>query len=350
VRRLRFVRATAPLRSRYEYNNTMFLVAGMVVQAASGMPWEQFVRTRILQPLGMRETLTGSEGLETRGNVAAPHVEVHDSVLAIPFRRFDNIGPAGSINSSVSDMARWIRAQLDSLRVDGRRLVSDSSYREMFTPQFTIPSSAYYPAARLAGAHFTAYGLGWFLQDYRGRMVAMHTGSIDGMTALVALMPEERLGMVVYLNLDHAELRHALMYRVMDAYLGGPPRDWSGDLLRPRNAALQRARAAEREQRSHRVRGTRPSLPLAGYAGTFADPDSLMDRLTFAVTDGHLTATWATGASAVLEHWHHDVFLARWTNRALGESFITFTVDEDGAASRVLLDGATEFERVDAPG
>ncbi|HEX6913051.1 MAG TPA: serine hydrolase domain-containing protein, partial [Longimicrobium sp.] len=172
LRRLRYVRPFASPRTRYQYNNNAYMLAGMVVQHASGMPWAEFVRTRILQPLGMDETLTGFAGLDARGNVATPHLEVRDTVRPIRYLDFDNIGPAGSINSSVHDMAKWIRAQLAGGWAPGGSLVSERQLQEMLTPQFLIPQAQFYPAARLARPNFTAYGLGWFLQDYRGRKVA----------------------------------------------------------------------------------------------------------------------------------------------------------------------------------
>ncbi len=351
LRRLRFVRPFAAPRTRYQYNNVGYMVAGRVVQQASGVPWSEFVRTRILQPLGMGETLTGYAGLSERPNVATPHVEVNDTVIPVPYLDFDNIGPAGSMNSSVSDMAQWIRFQLDSGRVGGRRLVSAASHREMLTPQFLIPAASFYPEpTRLSRPNFTAYGLGWFLQDYRGRKLAMHTGSIDGMTAILALVPEERLGLVIYANLDHAEVRHALMYRIVDEFLGGPRRDWSAELRPAYTQAEERARAAERERRSHRAAGTRPSLPLQAYAGTYVDADSVQSAVVLQVRDGVLVAELGGRNTAPLEHWHHDVFLARWANRAMGESFITFTVDERGRVPRMRM-GANERVRApDAPG
>jgi len=342
LRRMRFVRPFARPRERYMYNNNAYMLAGKVVEHASGMPWAEFVRTRILRPLGMDGTLTGIEGLDARGNVATPHVEVRDTVLPVPYLDFDNIGPAGAMNSSVHDMARWIRLQLAGGVVPGgERMVSEAQHREMFTPQFVIPAAQFYPAARLARPNFTAYGLGWFLQDYRGRKLAMHTGSIDGMSALLALVPEERLGMVVYLNLDHAELRHALMYRVIDAFLGGQPRDWSAevrDLYAP-VAENQREELAEVE--SKRVTGTRPSLGVEAYAGTFADPDSLAPRLTIRADGDKLVASTGAVMTGELEHWHYDVFRIRWTNPGQGQSFLVYSVDPLGVARWVRLSGRT---------
>jgi CubicO group peptidase (beta-lactamase class C family) len=340
MRRMRFLRPFAPPRSRYMYNNLAYMLAGQVVQSASGMSWSEFVRRRILEPLGMRETLTGFAGLDARGNVASPHLEMDDAVRPIPYRDFDNIGPAGSMNSSAHDMAKWIRFQLAGGQAGGERLVSEAQHREMLTPQFLIPAAQFYPAARLAQPNFTAYGLGWFMQDHRGRKLAMHTGSIDGMSALVALVPEERLGLVVFINLDHAELRHALMYRIVDAYLGAPPRDWSAE-LRPLYAGVEaRADSAQRARLSRRVTGTRPSLPLESYAGDYVDPDSLAGRVSVRRDGGgRLIATRSGGIEGALEHWHYDVFRVRWAQPALGSSFFTFTIDPEGRVGWVRVDG-----------
>ncbi|HLM68402.1 MAG TPA: serine hydrolase, partial [Longimicrobium sp.] len=331
LRRMRFLRPFASPRSRYMYSNNAYLVAGMVVEHASGMPWAEFVRTRILQPLGMNETLTGFAGLDARGNVATPHLEVRDTVRPIPYLDFDNVGPAGSMNSSVHDMTRWMRLQLaGGVRPDGERLVSEMQHREMQTPQFPIPQAQYYPAARLARPGFTAYGLGWFMQDYRGRKLLLHTGSIDGMSALLALVPDERLGMVVYLNLDHAELRHALMYRIVDAYLGGEPRDWSTELRALYGSTADQQRAAERAVEQKRVAGTRPSLPLEAYAGTYADPDSLHPPVTIRAEGGRLVAAMGGGNTGEMEHWHYDVFRVRWGRLSMGDGYLAFTIGAEG--------------------
>lgn len=348
LRRLQYVRPFARARTRYMYNNNAYLLAGMVIENASGVPWAEFVRTRILQPLGMDGTLTGFAGLDARGNVATPHLEVRDTVRPIPYRDLDNIGPAGSMNSSVHDMARWMRLQLaGGVAPDGQRLVSEMQHREMQSPQFIIPPAQFYPAARLARPSFTAYGLGWFMQDYRGRKVVMHTGSIDGMSALIALVPEERLGMVVFINLDHAELRHALMYRVIDAYLGGTPRDWSTEIHALFAPFAEQQRAREASAAAKRVPDTRPSLALDAYAGTFADPDSLHPPLTVRADGGRLTASMGAGSTGAVEHWHYDVFRVRWTDLSLGEYFLTYTIDAEGSARWARL-GGTLLSRVPA--
>ena len=344
LHRLRFLKPVSSFRSRYNYQNIMYATAGHVVEAASGMPWQDFIRTRILDPLGMTETVTDVEGLRGRTDVATPHDVIDDTLRAIAYRNLDNIAPAGGMNSSVSDMTKWLRFLLDSGQVNGAHLVTTSSFAEMFTPQTIIRESDFYPTAPLTHAHFTAYGMGWFLEDYRGRKVEMHTGSIDGMSAIVGLLPEEHLGLVVFENEDHAELRHALMWAVFDRYLHAPPTDWSDTLRAMSDSATARRKAAERKVEQSRVAGTHPSLALERYAGTYAD--SSYGTVSVRLEHDTLVASFGPYFTGKLEHWNYDTFRARWTDRELGTTFLTFSLGVDGAVKSVRLSGVGDFGRV----
>src|SRR5262249_43932403 len=151
---------------------------------------------------------------------------IDGQVVAVPYRNVDNIGPAGSINSNVVDMAQWVRLQLGNGAYEGKTLVSPGAVKEMTTPQTIIrlegAMAALYPQA-----HFLSYGMGWFLSDYRGKKMVEHGGAIDGMRGLVAMIPEEKLGVVILTNLNGSILSVPLSYRIFDAYLGASPRDWS---------------------------------------------------------------------------------------------------------------------------
>jgi CubicO group peptidase (beta-lactamase class C family) len=346
LRRMRHLPQATSLRSAYAYNNNMYVVAGEVVSAVSGMPWERFVAERILAPLGMRETTPGVAGVADRTNVATPHYRLRDTTVVVPYRDRDNAGPAGSMMSSVHDMARWVRFHLDSARVDGTRLVSARQRAEWWTPQFTVPASSFYPAAARAGAQFPSYGLGWFLASYRGHVVAMHTGSIDGMSAIVGLIPELDVGLVVLANLDHAEVRHALMYRVFDAYIGGrDPVDWSRELQPVYAGGEAAARAARARLDSARVRGTRPSLPLARYAGVYAD--TLYGDLRVELVGHNLIVSIGPGGLVGdLTHWNYDTFLVRWREVGSTDNLLTFGVDARGRAATATVQGMRTFRRV----
>lgn len=343
LRRLRFVPPESSLRSHFAYNNVTYATAGVIAGHAAGQSWDDLVTSRILVPLGMTETVTQAKGLAGIADVAAPHDYIDDTLRPLGpagIGLVDALAPAGSMYSSVTDMAQWLRFLLDSGRVAGRRLVSARSFAELFRPQTIIgPNDGFYPTARLTKPHFTAYGFGWFLEDYRGEFVAFHTGSIDGTVAIVGLIPDRRVGVVVFANRDHAEVRHALMYRAFDVALGGgaPRRDWSADLRALYDSLRDAGRAAQREAQSHRILNTALSVPLERYAGTYRD--SLFGDVVIRVDGARLVAVVSPFLTADLEHWHYDVFRLRWRNRWIQSSLAGFHIGPDGTVSAVDLDG-----------
>ncbi|MBW8862335.1 MAG: serine hydrolase [Acidobacteria bacterium] len=344
VRRVRFADPAYSLRSSFIYQNVMYAVAGQVVAAASGMPWEQFVRTRIFGPVGMPNTVPLLDSARRRSNVASPHYRLGDTIRVVTNASVDAVAPAGAVWASVADMARWTRFVLDSARVDGRRLLKPESYAEWLKPETMVTPEEFYPTARLTKPHWRTYAFGWFQEDYSGRMVDFHTGSIDGMVAIIGLIPDERLGVYVLANLDHAEVRHALMYRVFDAYLGNPPRDWSADLLRLYGGMRAAADSARSRAEARRIPNTRPSLPLDQYAGTYAD--SLVGEVTVTLDKGKLRLRASSTHAGTLEHWEYDTFRLRWDNTWEGSDYATFTIGRDGSPSRLDLEGAM-LRRVD---
>lgn len=345
IHRIRTLPPEYSLRSGFVYQNIMYAVAGEVVEEVSGMSWEDFLRTRIFAPLGMTATVPTLAGLSGQPNVAAPHGEIDDTLRVISNRTVDPVKAAGSVWSSVGDMSKWMRFILDSGRVGDRRLLSEATYRALLSPQ-AIADLDIYPTTQLTRPHFFTYGLGWFLHDYEGEAVAMHTGSIDGMSAIIGLIPDRRLGVYVLANTDHAELRHALMYQVFDLYRGDTSRDWSAALLELYGERRERARAAAERREARRVADTRPSVPLERYAGTYSDP-------TFGevvVTDrkGTLHLRFGRGFAGDLSHWHYDTFRAHWTDPQESPSTIVFVPDGTGGVRELRAFGVT-FARVPAP-
>jgi CubicO group peptidase (beta-lactamase class C family) len=351
VRRLRLVRPASSLRSRFAYNNVTYALAGEVAARAAGTTWQALMRRRIYGPLGMTESYADGRALRAAGvaDVTAPHGIVNDTVRVLPASPsdVDPVAAAGSMFSTAADMARWLRFLLDSARVGGRRLVSARNFAELFTAQQIVPPEEFYPTARLTRPHFQTYGMGWFLEDYRGEFVAFHTGSIEGRSAIVGLIPERRLGVAVMTNLDHSELRHALMYTVFDRYLGPGPgagRDWSAEMRAMYRALADSAAARRRAREARRVGGTSPTLPLAAYAGTYAD--SLFGT-TAVRLDGQRLTLRMGGQAADLEHWQYDVFRARWRDPFQGTDYVSFSLDPDGTVGELrMVDGPMRFRRV----
>jgi hypothetical protein len=215
---------------------------------------------------------------------------------------------------------------IDSGRVGDKRLIQQSTFAQLITPQIEAPMEEY-PALQLAKPDFFSYGFGWFIQDYRGQQVWMHTGSINGLCAIIGIEPNKRLGVYVLENLDHAELRHGLMYSVFDLFDSGPRRDWSKDLepifARPRATVAQTGRA------------TSPaSLPLDRYAGTYVD--SAYGDIRVTVQDGALQAAVVTDPAATLEHVSFDAFRTKPSGSAR-PTVLTFVPDGSGGVSGVRV-------------
>jgi CubicO group peptidase (beta-lactamase class C family) len=347
MRRLRYLPPQTSFRSRFAYNNVGYAAAGLIAGRANGSSWDDLVRTRILGPLGMAETVLDGPALRGNVNVTRPHAYVGDTLRALPAfsqELVDAIAPAGSMYSNVLDMSKWIRFLLDSGRVAGKRLVSDTTFAELMRPQVLVPSDEFYPTAKLTRPSFTAYGMAWFLEDYRGEKVAFHTGSIDGLVAIVGLVPARRLGIVVVANRDHAEVRHAFMYRVFDAYLGGPQRDWSTEMRAMYQKVRDSVKVARKEADAKRVQGTKPSLALDRYAGTYAD--SLYGSVTVRLERGRLVLVPSAFLTADLEHWNYDTFRARYRNWWIEPKTVSFRLAPDGNVSAVDLGDGEVLARV----
>ena len=336
--RVRLLEPAYSLRSSFIYQNVMYAAAGAVVEAASGRSWAEMMQLRIFEPLGMRDSFATAATLARQPNVAKPHDLVAGELRVIENATVDGVAPAGSVWSSVHDLSKWMQMLLEGGTAGGRALLKPETLAELFEPHAIVPRDAFYPTTRLTKPHWTTYGLGWFQQDYRGHAMDFHTGSIDGMVAIHGLMRDERLGVYVLGNRDHAELRHALMLDVFDRFTGGGSRDWSAALLALYGDLEARAEKQRKEREAKRVTGTSPTLPLARYAGIYADP--LRGELVVTLDGGRLRAAYGTAFTGPLEHWHYDTFRAAWDAAWRGTALLTFGLDGDGQVTSVEALGA----------
>lgn len=272
--RLRLLTPAYPLRGGFAYHNVMYGVAGEVVARASGLAYGEFLRRRIFGPLGMTHSYPSLARMAAAGdgNRSTPHYRIQGRVQPIEDESVDVLASAGAVWSTAEDMGLWVRFLLDSAEAGGHRLVSDSGYRMLFAPQAIIPADEFYPTQALTHPHWMTYGLGWFEQDYRGHFIAFHTGSLDGRTAIVGLLPDKGLGVCVLGNLDHAEFRHAVMLKLFDLFLGGARRDWSGELLSLYHARPEDRAATAIPESTFAVAGAPASLALERYAGSYRHP------------------------------------------------------------------------------
>jgi len=342
LRRIRYLKPSSSMRSRFGYQNVMFLAAGQIVPSVTGKDWDDFMRERVFVPLGMTTSGTSIKAFNGSNNVAAPHAKFDDKVQAVAWRNIDNIAPAGSINSNVVDMAQWVRLQLNDGMYENKRLLSAAAIKEMQMPQTVIrlegAMERLYPKA-----HFLSYGLGWFLSDYRGRKVVEHGGAIDGMRALVAMMPEEKLGIVILTNMNGSVLPMPLAYRVFDAYLGGNQPDWSADMLKTIKTLQEQGKAAALKSESERVKGTSPSVSLEKYAGDYQSEMYGDAKIVF--ENGKLAAQFGPNFTGELEHWNYDTFRVTWRDRMQGKGFINFRLNRQGKVEGMNMENIADFTR-----
>jgi CubicO group peptidase (beta-lactamase class C family) len=334
LRRTRFIKPTWSLRSTFGYQNLMYLAAGMVVEKVTGKTWDEFVAERVFTPLGMSATSTSIKAFKPGDNVSTPHAKIDDKVSPIPWRNIDNIAPAGSINSNVLDMAQWLRLQLAGGTSDGKKVFSAGVAREMHMGQTVIrlegQQGLTYPEA-----HFLNYGMGWFLSDYKGKKLVEHGGAIDGMRAEVALVPEEKLGVVVLTNLNGAIVSMPLLYMIIDAYLGAPQKDHSAELLAKYKPLLAAGAAAEKKAEADRVQNTKPTLELTNYVGNYNN--DLYGDVKITMENGSLKMAFGPAFASSLEHWNYDTFRGSFFAAGNSKPTITFSMNAQGKPDSLTL-------------
>jgi len=343
--RLRDVPISGEFRAQYAYDNILFGVAQLVIEQASGMSYEQFLRTRIFAPLDMDETRFNSDYLKPGDNVATGHAKFDFKDLRpVPMLTWSNVSGAGGIYSSVHDLTKWMRVQLDGGVIfgegaDAKRLFSDKRQQEMWSILTPMPISDP-PVPELAATrpNFQGYGEGWVLSDYRGDKVVSHTGGWPGMVSRLTLVPGRKLGVIVLTSQEVGSAFNAITMRVLDAYLGAPKTDWVAAYAAAVAKAQGKADDSWQKHLAARDAASKPSLPLQEYAGTYRDP-WYGDVVVSAKGKG-LQLQFSKTAQLLgdLEHWQHDTFIVRWRDRGLNaDAFLTFALDADGKITEARM-------------
>jgi CubicO group peptidase (beta-lactamase class C family) len=330
--RLRHLEPTRDLGEEFQYQNLMYLTAGYLAERVTGKPWEELVRERIFGPLGMTRSNFSVLASQRDDDHALPYT-IEDRVpRAIPFRDITTIGPAGSINSSVSEMTQWIRLQLGGGEVDGKRLLPATAIHEMHTPHNAIPQ---YPDDQ--DVLSIGYGLGWALESHRGHFLVQHGGGIDGFISWVALLPLDRIGVVAYTNASGLNPLPSVAARtVIDRILALEPIDY---VAKAREQLAQAARTeaeAEANKTARRREGTSPSRELASYAGEFEHPGYGVVRVDQA--GGKLRAVY-NDIPVNLEHWHHDTWngvVEEGEDPTFEDAKVQFRLDLDGEVAELV--------------
>lgn len=345
VERMQHAEPAYSFRGGFTYQNIMYLVAGQIVEEISGKPWEDFMAERVFSPLGMNNTFPNMEGSKSYKNRSVAHYEIDGHIQQIPETTADPIAPAGAVWSTSDDIAKWVNFMLDSAKIEGKSLLKTATWQELIKPQVVIPSNQFYPTMQLTKPHWTTYGFGWFQHDYRGEMVNFHTGSLAGRTAIAGLLVDKKIGVYIFGNLDHAELRHALMYKVFDLFaFDDNSRDWSADMKVLYDGIAKDWEDQRKEVKKKRIMNTAPSLSVHAYTGIYKAP--FYGTAIIELQDGYLKLVLSPTVQANLNHWHFETFEADWDKAWWGESLLAFKLDPvSGAVKSLEILGAEYFKK-----
>jgi CubicO group peptidase (beta-lactamase class C family) len=348
AKRLQYIPLATSFRSTYAYDNVLYLIAGELIETISGLTWEEFIATRILAKVGMADSKPRHSDAMGDGNIAATHARINGTVQPVKPFASDNTNPAGGINASATDMAKWLITQLDSGRVaDGTRLFSRQTSTQLWRVVTPLPIGNPPPELSPLRANFSGYALGFGVRDYRGYKMVQHTGGLPGYVSKVAMIPELKLGVAVLTNQESSEAFESIVYFVLDHFLVAPKMDWLAAYKTIH--ARQDAAIAQMERQTSATRDTasRPPLPLSSYAGTYTDP--WYGDVTISIEKGQLAIRLDHTPLLIgdLEHWQYDTFVARWRDRELrADAFVTFSLNPDGTIDQVKMKAvspATDF-------
>lgn len=305
VRRSAFVPSSKGFRAEWQYNNLMFIAAGLAASNTAGLEWEGVVRTRILDPLGMTESNFRVVETQKTEDFAKPYFRKAPGKLEeIPFFPLDATCPAGGLNSSVRDLSKWVRFQLAGGKLDKKRVLPADILAQTHAP---VSVSVPLPV-RAVTEEYTVqsnYALGWFVADYRGLKLIHHGGSIDGFTSFVMLLPRSNVGIVILNNRHRSPLPFALGYRIVDIIHGLPDVDWN----KRHQTAVEGLEKLLEDENAKRLakqkKGTQPSVPAKTVAGVYDHPG--YGKLTFLADGEKLTMKYAN-YTETLEHFHYDTY------------------------------------------
>lgn len=333
---LRYLKPTSEFRTKFDYDNNLYIVAGEVVARVSGMSWETFVERRILAPLGMNRSSASLDGLKDLNNVISAHAPVNRKVQPIPHLNFALGNAAGGIFSSVADLSKWVEALLAHGRYgsdSGKRLWSEKVQDELWSAQTILPVRS--PGTY--NTHFSAYGLGFFLSDVKGYKQVSHTGGMPGNVTQITMIPELNLGIIVLTNQQEGAAFRAITDEIKDAYFDMPFKDRVGEYSKARTKSVASADSItnsiwtgiDKVQKSN----TRPVV-AGNYTGTFKDPWFGEVLISEKAGQLYFSSKRSPKLSGILLPYKGSSFVVKWNDRSMdADAFVNFKAGNDDKAS-----------------
>jgi len=337
---LQFLKPVSSFRSKYDYDNNMYIVAGEVIARVSGMSWDDFVKTRILQPLGMTHSAPSFDQLPDKSDVIDGHAPVEGKVQVIARSTMKVGHSAGGINSSIADLSKWVLCQLANGKygADGsKRIFSERVHREMWSPQTNI---------RVGGpgtynSHFASYGLGFFITDVKGYMEVTHTGGLEGMVTQITMIPELNLGIIVLTNQQEGLAFTSITNQILDGYLGVKGTDRVTEYSARRKASLggvgKMVDSIWREVAAIRGMMTK-RMDLSPFLGTYHD--AWLGDVVVSEKNGRpwFDSKRSPKLTGELFPYRGNSFVVKWRDRSMdADAFVIFGLDEQGKAATLTM-------------
>lgn len=337
--KFKYAKTAYPLRGGFVYQNIMYAAAGELIEAVSGKHWTTFVEENIFKPLEMNRSVTRSVDILKKGNITTPHYnDLEDGLVKVGYTFSDQIGAAGMIWSSISDISHYMKFLIDDGVYKGDTLIQPKTFKFLFKPHSFVSEEQFYPTKTLTKPNWMTYGLGWFQHDYRGDKLDFHTGSISGLVAISGIMHKHNVAVYVFANLDHAELRHAILYKAMDLYaFDDDSRDWHQETFELYSGFREDAIKGLKKQNESQIKGTTPTLDLKDYTGTYEH--EMLGSAVISLKEGLLKLTFNNFASFSLEHWHYDTFKTNKDAKWRFSGLVNFNQNQSGKISELEVFG-----------
>jgi CubicO group peptidase (beta-lactamase class C family) len=334
--KLRYLEPQEPLRQTFLYNNLMYAGVGYIIELQSGRVWEDFVRERILEPLGMGSTVYSVAEMLKQSDHGVPYTEKRDTFELYEIPYYEDIGgvaPCGAIISNIQDMSHWLIALMNDGRYEGRQVLPPDVLKATLEPAVSLPNTA----AETRGyweVLNAAYGMGRETASYRGHLLTFHGGDLPGFHSQVSFMPRERIGVIVFVIGNHcASLYNTVSYDVYERLLGLDLTPWSRRILDIRLKGKKAGTEARAKAGRDRVPDTRPSHPLADFAGVYEHP--AYGLLKVEVKDGGLQLDFHK-IDLPLSHFHYDRFDTPDDER-YGRFALNFSTNPQGDVDKVVI-------------
>jgi CubicO group peptidase (beta-lactamase class C family) len=346
IHKLRFIAPSTSFRSSYAYDNLLYIVAGKIVAAKSGKTWGETIRARILTPVGMTTTTTSLAENAGNPDVANAHSKIDGKIAAVKSMPVPNAVGAVGINTNAEDIARWMnvllaQGSLGTKDANGKeqRLFSAKQSREMWTAQTPMRIGEPDPKLAATRPNFSAYGLGFQLRDYQGRLLAMHSGALQGFYSKVVLVPEAKLGIAILTNAESGGSLNALQWQLLERTLNpASSTDWIGAVKAVEDEMHAKEQARLAKAAAAKAGKSQPSLPRASYDGEYQDPWYGSATIRHVGNKQLLTFSRTPDLTGELEHFQHDTFIVRWKERNFNaDAYVTFALNPDGSIERMKM-------------